>query len=154
MLSMDARRERRTSAALALILGLIPVVGCASTKDEPKSLSVGYTELMWLGDRAEVEPPIHNDGTSTIELLSASVPDVPDAKVWQTAKTWVLDRDRLMPVAGLKIRPNESEWVTIVVPARCPSAPKITSLELRMRVDGREVTQVAKVPRIVARECS
>ena len=96
---------------------------------------------------------VGGDGDNAAEFLSARVPGVHDAKVLRSAEMGVLERHRLLPVAGLKIKPDESEWVNIVVPARCPSVPKVTTLEVRMRVDGREFTQVLPMPPIVAEGC-
>ncbi len=54
-----------------------------------------------------------------------------DANVLRSAETWVLERDRLLPVAGLKIK----------------------TLEVRLRVDGREFTQVLQMPSVVGEGC-
>jgi hypothetical protein len=56
---------------------------------------------------------------------------VNDANVLRSAETWVLERDRLLPVAGLKIK----------------------TLEVRLRVDGREFTQVLQMPSVVGEGC-
>jgi len=148
-------RWRFTLVAVAsIVLANAVALLVVFSDDEPMLLSVGNTELMWRGERAVIMPSLHNDGDSTVELLGASVPGVRDAGVMRSAGEWVLEKDAHLPVRGLKIAVDSSDWLEIFVPARCPNAPTVKTLDVRMRVDGREVTQSLAMPKIVADRCA
>lgn len=159
MLGTEARTWRVPLIAVALLIAVAVVVDVTSSwlsartpaRAQPP-LTIGYTEVSWLGDRAEIAPPLTNNTDVTIELLSARVPGAPDAKVQRSADFWQVERGRLLPVAGLRIKPHASEWLEIDVPARCP-LPRIETLEVLVRAEGREVTRVLQMPRIAGPGC-
>lgn len=147
-------RERWAAALVGIIMIVVAnlaFVALAFPDDEPQPLSLGNTELRWYGEQAVVDPAIRNDGDSTVELLSVSAPG---ARVMRSADQWVVESDRLLPVAGLKIAPGGREWVEVSFPNTCPRPPKLARLDVRLRVDGREVTQTLPVPPLYVPPCA
>lgn len=153
---MTARRWRFTAVAIALIV-LVNVVALLviAPDDEPVPLSVGSTELRWVGDIAAISVPVRNDSGEAVELLSASVPGRPAAEVRRpTSEPYTTANDAWLPVTGSQLGAGDSELLDIAVPARCPNAPTVRTLEVRMRGDGREVTQSLALPKVLPARCT
>ena len=153
---MRAHQRRRFVAVSVVLVVLVNVLAVMFVipGDEPLPLELGLTELRWVGNTAAISAPVHNEGDSPVELLSASVPGVPAAKVQRpTGETYLTERDAWVPVAGRTLPPGDSEWLDIVVPARCPNVPAVKTLAVRVRVDGREATQTLALPKVAAGQC-
>jgi hypothetical protein len=139
---------------LVVLANAVALLGVLAD-DEPTPLSVGTTELRWAGDTAAISVPVRNDSDDAVELLSASVPGLPAATLRRpTSELYVSERDAWRPVAASKLGPGDSELLDIAMSARCPNAPTVRTLEVRMRVDGREVTQTLTLPKVLPGRCS
>ncbi|RKQ90295.1 hypothetical protein C8N24_0095 [Solirubrobacter pauli] len=152
-----SRRQgwRFALAAVALVVvANVAMVTWLLPEGDPQPLSLGTTELRWTGDEAAISAPVHNDGDRAVELVSASAPGVPGATVRRPVDgTYTTAADAWTPVAGRTVPAGGDEWLDIAVPARCPHAPTVKGLEVRMRIDGRDVTQALTLPKLAPVRC-